>query len=89
MSVVKVVFRFVLLTIWAVFPIVSIAQESNDGAVAGVVLALDGNPVAGATVAISAPDAQARITTSADDGTFLVHDLPSGSYTVRTASRSN
>jgi hypothetical protein len=86
-SVVKVVFRFVLLTIWAVFPIVSIAQESNDGAVAGVVLALDGNPVAGATVAISAPDAQARITTSADDGTFLVHDLPSGSYTVRTTSR--
>jgi hypothetical protein len=88
MSVVKAGFRFVLLTIWAVFPFVCIAQGANPGAVAGVVLAPDGTPVAGATVALSAPDAPARIITSADDGTFLLRDLPSGSYTVRTTSPS-
>jgi hypothetical protein len=88
MSVIKAVFRFVLLAIWAVFPFVCIAQGTNAGGVAGVVLAPDGNPVAGATVALSAPDAPARIITSADDGTFLVRDLPSGSYTVRTTSPS-
>jgi len=57
-------------------------------AVAGVVLAPDGNTVAGATVALSAPDVPARIITSADDGTFLLRDLSSGSYTVRTTSPS-
>ena len=88
MSVVKVVFRFVLLATWAVTPIVAIAQGGNAGTVAGVVLAPDGNPVAGAPVAISAPDAPVRITTSADDGTFLVRDLPSGNYVVRTKSPS-
>jgi hypothetical protein len=88
MSVVKAVFRFVLSAIWAVFPFVCIAQVTNAGAVAGVVLAPDGNPVAGVTVALSAPDAPAPIITSADDGTFLLRDLPSGSYTVRTTSAS-
>jgi hypothetical protein len=88
MSIFKAVFRFVLLAIWVVFPFVCIAQGTNAGAVAGVVLAPDGSPVAGATVALSEPDALARHITSADDGTFLLHDLPSGSYTVRTTSPS-
>lgn len=48
----------------------------------------NGNPVAGATVALSASDAPARIITSADDGTFLLCDLPSGRYTVTTTSPS-
>jgi Outer membrane receptor proteins, mostly Fe transport len=88
MSIVKAVFRFVPLAIWAVFPFVCIAQGSNAGAVAGVVLAPDGNPVAAATVTLSPPDAPARTITSADDGTFLLRDLPSGSYTIRTTSPS-
>ena len=88
MSVVEAVFRFVPLAIWSVFPFVCIAQGSNPGAVAGVVLAPDGNPVASATLDLFAPDAPARIITSADDGTFLLRDLPSGSYTVRTTSPS-
>jgi hypothetical protein len=86
MSVSKAVSRFVLLMIWAAFPFACIAQGSNTGVIAGVVLAPNGNPVAGATVALSAADAPARTITSADDGTFLLHDLPSGSYTVRTTS---
>jgi hypothetical protein len=88
MSVVKAVFRCVLLAVGAVCPFVCIAQGTNAGAVAGVVLAPDGNPVAGATVALSAPDTPVRSTTSAGDGTFLLSDLPSGSYTVRTTSPS-
>lgn len=88
MSVVKAVFFFVLLVICAAFPVVSIAQGSNAGAVAGDVLATDGNPVAGASVTISAPDAPARIVTSADDGSFLLRDLPSGDYTIEVAAAS-
>jgi hypothetical protein len=88
MSVVKAVFRFVPLTFWAALPFVCIAQGTNARAVAGVVLAPDGNPVASATVALSALDAPTRLITSADDGTFLLRDLPSGSYTIRTTSPS-
>jgi len=88
MSVVKAVFRFVLSAIWAAFPAVCIAQGSNAGAIAGAVFAPDGNPVAGATVALSAPDAPVRIVTSADDGSFLLRDLPTGSYTIKTTAAS-
>lgn len=88
MSVVKVVFRSALLVACAAFPSISIAQGTNAGAIAGVVLAPDGKPLSATTVTISAPDAPARATTSADDGAFLVRDLPSGSYTVQAASPS-
>lgn len=88
MSVVKVPFCSVLLAIFAAFPFVCIGQGPNAGAVAGVVLGPDGKPLSGATVSISAPDAPARTTTSAEDGGFLFRDLPSGGYTVRTASPS-
>lgn len=88
MSVVKAVCRFVLLTIWAAFPIVCFAQGANAGSVAGIVLAPDGNPVAGATVALSAPDAPPHIITSVNDGTFLFRDLPSGGYSVKTSAAS-
>lgn len=62
---------------------------ANAGAIAGVVLAPDGNTVARASVALSAPDAPAHIITSADDGTFLLRDLPSGGYTIKTTSPSS
>jgi hypothetical protein len=88
MSVIKAVVLLVLLALWVVFPAVCIAQGTNAGAVAGVVLAPDGNPVAGAMVTLSLPDAPARITISAEDGTFLLRDLQSGSYGVRTTSPS-
>lgn len=88
MFVVKAVFRFALLSIWAAFPVVCIAQGSSAGAVAGVVLAPDGNPVAGATVALSTPDAPTRTVTSADDGSFLLRGLASGGYTIKTTAAS-
>lgn len=88
MSVVKVVFCFVLLASFAAFPFVCIAQGPNAGAVAGVVLGPDSKPLSGATVTISPPDGPPRTTTSAEDGGFLFRDLPSGGYTVRTASPS-
>ncbi len=88
MSVVKAVFRFVLLSIWAALPLVCIAQGSNAGAVAGAVLGPNGNLVAGATIVLSAPDAPARTVTSAGDGSFLLRDLPSGGYTIKTTAAS-
>ena len=88
MSVGRAVFHLVLLAIWAVFPFVCVAQGSNAGAVAGVVLAPDGGPVAGATIALFAPDTQTRTLTSAGDGSFLFRDLPSGGYTIKTTASS-
>lgn len=88
MFVVKAVLRFVLLVICAVFPVACVAQGSNAGSIAGVVSAPDGNPVAGATVAVSAPDAPPRIVTSADDGSFSLRDLPSGGYNIKTTAVS-
>lgn len=88
MSVVKAVFCFLLLAICAVLPVVSFAQASNTGVVAGVIVGPDGSPVAGATLALSAPDAPARTTTSADDGSFLLRDLASGGYTIKTTAAS-
>jgi hypothetical protein len=87
-SIVKAVFRFVLLPMCAAFPFVCVAQGSNAGAIAGVVLSPDGKPISGASVTISAPDAPARSTTSSGDGSFVFRDLPSGGYTVRTTSPS-
>ncbi len=88
MSVVKAVFCFLLLAICAALPIVSFAQASNAGVVAGVIVGPDGSPVAGATVTLSAFDAPARTTTSADDGSFLLRDLASGGYTIKTTAAS-
>jgi Carboxypeptidase regulatory-like domain/TonB dependent receptor len=88
MLVAKAVCRFVLLASWAVSPLFCMGQTSNAGAVAGTIVAPDGNPIPGATVTLSAPGAQERSSTSANDGTFVVRDLASGSYTVRVTSVS-
>jgi hypothetical protein len=87
-SVVKAVFRLVLLASCAAFPLLCVAQGTNAGAITGVVLSPDGKPISGAAVTISAPDAPARTTTSTEDGDFLFRDLPSGGYTVRTTAPS-
>ncbi|HEV2417003.1 MAG TPA: TonB-dependent receptor [Terriglobia bacterium] len=88
MSVVKAVFCFLLLAICAALPVVSFAQANNAGVVAGVIVGPDGNPVAGATVALSAFDAPVHTATSADDGSFLLRDLASGGYTIKTTAAS-
>lgn len=84
----KAVCRFVLLASWAMSPLFCRGQASNAGAIAGSVVAPDGSPVTGASVTLSAPDTPARTSASANDGTFHVRDLPSGSYTVRITSAS-
>lgn len=88
MLVAKAVCRFVLLTSWAVSPLFCMGQTSNAGVVAGTVVAPDGHPIPGASVTLSAPDAQKRSSASTNDGTFVVRDLPSGSYAVRVTSMS-
>ena len=88
MSAVKVVFRFALFALWATFPFVCLAQTSNAGVVAGVIVGPDGNPVAGAAVVVSSPDAPVRTAISAGDGSFLFRDLPSGGYTIKTTAAS-
>jgi len=88
MFLVRAVRHFVLFTAYAVSPLVSFAQGVNAGAIAGTIVAPDGNPIAGTTVTLSAPDTPARTITSSEDGAFLFRDLPSGSYTVRTTLSS-
>lgn len=88
MLVRKTVCRFALLASWLALSFVCVAQTNNAGAIAGTVTAPDGNPVAGASVTVSAMDAPARNTTSASDGTFFVWDLASATYAVRVTSPS-
>lgn len=88
MSVVKAVLCSALLVFWAVFPLACPAQGINEGTVAGVVLAPDSKPVAGARVTLTTLDAPTRIVTSADDGTFLLRDLPSGGYMIKITAAS-
>src|SRR5437870_820976 len=88
MLVAKALCRFVLLASWAVSPLFCMGQMSNAGAVAGTLVAPDGTPITRASVTLSAPGTQERSSTSANDGTFVIRDLPSGSYTVRVTSVS-
>ena len=82
----KDVYRFALLIIWAASSFVCIAQTTSTGAIAGIVTDPAGAPVADASVTVFAADSPARNITTASDGTFLLRDLPSASYTVRTKS---
>jgi hypothetical protein len=66
--------------------IVCVAQLSSTGAVSGTVIAPDGNPVSGVTVTLSGIDGPAHTVTSAADGSFLVKELSSGSYTLKATS---
>lgn len=88
MSFVKAVFRFALPFILAVFSIMCIAQGNDAGTISGFILAPDGKPVAGASIALSATDGQTRTVISGDDGSFLLRDLPSGSYSIKTTAAS-
>lgn len=84
--VAKALYRFALLTIWVSSSFMCMAQTTDAGAIAGIVIDPGGAPVAGASVTVSAADGPARNITTASDGTFLLRDLPSATYTVRTKS---
>jgi hypothetical protein len=59
---------------------------SSTGIVSGTVIAPDGNPVSGAIVTLSGIDGPAHTVSSAADGSFLIKELPSGTYTLRATS---
>jgi hypothetical protein len=88
MSTGKDICRITVPAVFAAWACVCIAQATNRGAIAGIVLGPDGDPIAHATVTLVAPDTPPLTVISADDGTFFIHDLPSGTYTVRTTSAS-
>ena len=65
-------------------PLVSFAQSNNAGSVVGTVTASDGSAVGGAHISLAQPDAPARSSSTAQDGTFSFTQLPSsGDYSIR------
>ncbi|MBS1800077.1 MAG: TonB-dependent receptor [Acidobacteria bacterium] len=86
MSASKALRHWVLPIVWAASSIVCAAQASSTGTVNGTVSALDGNPVSGATVTLASMDGPAHTASSSADGSFLIKELPSGSYTLRAVS---
>ena len=86
MSVSKSLCSFVLSLVWTMSSIVCVAQLSSTGIVSGAVIAPDGNPVPGAVVTLSGIDSPAHTVSSAADGSFLVKELSSGSYTLKATS---
>lgn len=88
MSVSKAFCRWMLLASWSLLPMMCAAQGANTGAIAGTVLAPDGQPVAGFAVTLAGMDAPKRTISGAQDGTFVARDVPSGTYTVRVTAPS-
>ncbi|MBS1821638.1 MAG: TonB-dependent receptor [Acidobacteria bacterium] len=86
MSASRTLRRWVLSAVWAASSIVCVAQTSSTGTVNGTVSAPDGNPVSGATVTLTGIDGPARAVSSSADGSFLLKELPSGSYTLKAAA---
>lgn len=86
MSASKILCSFVLSVVWAISSIVCVAQLSSTGTVSGTVIAPDGNPVSGAVVTLSGIEGPAHTVTSAQDGSFLIKELPSGTYTLKATS---
>jgi hypothetical protein len=86
MSASKILCSFVLSVVWTMFSIVCVAQLSSTGVASGTVTAPDGNPVSGAVVTLSGTDSPAHMVSSAADGSFLVKELSSGSYTLKATS---
>jgi len=72
------------LCIVAAGPLVSFAQSSNTGSVLGIVIGPDGAAIPNAHLTLVQPDAPARATSTAEDGTFFFNQLPSsGGYSIK------
>ncbi len=63
-----------------------VAQTAQTGTITGTVTTLDHQPAA-ATITLSDPDGYSRVTSTAADGTFVLRNLPSGSYSVMAAAQ--
>ena len=74
--------RLLVLPAAAVLALPACAQNISSGALTGTVLAPDGVPVAHADLSLVLPDATTRHIATGPDGSFLVRDLPSGTYNV-------
>src|SRR6266851_478019 len=86
MSASRILCNFVLSLVWTASSIVCVAQLSSTGVVSKTVFAPDGNPVSDAVVTLSGIDGPAHTVSSAADGSFLIKELPSGSYTLKAAA---
>lgn len=69
-----------LTSLCTVFVFLTLAQ--NTGTLNGKITAADGSPVPSASITITDSSGQSRSAVSAQDGTFSVNNLPSGTYRV-------
>jgi Carboxypeptidase regulatory-like domain/TonB dependent receptor len=83
MSASKILCSLVLSVVWTMSSIVCPAQMSSTGVITGTVIASDGNPISGAVVTLSGVDGPSHTVSSSADGSFLIKELPSGSYNLK------
>ena len=75
-----------LSCIWTAVSILSLAQSSSNGSATGTVVAPDGSAVSVALVALSGIDGPLHSVSTSEDGSFLLKELPSGSYALKVTS---
>lgn len=87
MSVASKFFSVALLfCVITTLPVPAKAQQTGNGAISGIVTASDGTPLPAAGIILSGLDGAVRSTSTSNDGTFSLKDLPSGSYTLKATS---
>jgi hypothetical protein len=64
----------------------SFAQSNSNGSVTGTITSPDGVPVAGASVGLTGVDGPSHTISTSAEGSFLLKELPSGTYTLKVTS---
>jgi hypothetical protein len=86
-SLFRVVRTLALSCVWTAVPILSLGQSSSNGSVTGTVTAPDGRPVSAAAVTLAGIDGPLHSVSTSEEGSFLLKELPSGSYALKVAAR--
>jgi len=79
-------FRFLVSCLFLTGSFAVSAQSNVNGAAVGSVIASDGNAVPGAVIRLSGLDGPVHTVVAAEDGSFQMKDLPSGTYTLKVTS---
>jgi hypothetical protein len=86
MSSLKVFRALAVSCILAATSLFSNSQLSSTGTVVGIVTDPGGSPVSTATITLPGLDGPVHSASTSEDGSFLLRELPSGTYTLKIAS---
>jgi hypothetical protein len=83
----RAVLKGVLLFFVVLMPFAAIAQEPGGGTVHGSIVDPDKAVIPGTTVTLTPASGKALITKSQSDGTYVLHDVPAGTYALTATMR--